>query len=72
MTIKIDGQILKMITGEIRPAQSYSKELKKWIPTGGEEKVFTLYFVSDDEFKTPIIITTKKITANSRASHASP
>ena len=60
MNIKIENVKLKMVSAEMRPAQKYDKDTKKWLPTGEEEKQFEYVFVSEDEFSEKITLTSKK------------
>jgi len=55
----LDNYILKMVSSKMRPEQSFDKETKKWISTGREEKHFEYIFVSNDEFKTKIVLESK-------------
>jgi len=59
MEFKIENLILKMVSAEMRPAQSYDKDTKKWIKSGGEEKFFEYILVSDDEFSEKIVLNSK-------------
>jgi len=56
----LDNYILKMISMQEVPARNYNKETKTWIPTGGVEKLFELIFVSDDEFKTKVVLNSRQ------------
>jgi len=42
------------------PARSYDKASKQWLPTGGMEKLFEYVFVSDDEFKTKVVLNSRQ------------
>jgi len=53
--------ILKMVSSSERPAQRYDQEFKKWIKIeGATEKFFEYIFVSNDEFKTKVVLNSKQ------------
>jgi len=60
MVIESEVLILKMVSGEMRPAQEYSKEAKKWIPIPGkEEKYFEYILVTDDLVGEKVVFNSK-------------
>jgi hypothetical protein len=57
----LDNYILKLVSMSERPAQRYSAESKKWEKIeGATEKYFEYIFVSDDEFRTKVVLSSKQ------------
>jgi len=57
----LQNYILKVVSISERPAQRYDAESKKWVKIeGAVEKFFEYIFVSNDEFKTKIVLSSKQ------------
>jgi len=57
----LTNYILKLISISERPAQRYDSESKKWVKIDGAvEKYFEYIFISDDEFKTKVVLNSKQ------------
>jgi hypothetical protein len=51
MSARIENVKLKMIEGYTLPNQTYNKETKAFVKTGGEKQFYRYTFISNDEFK---------------------
>lgn len=57
----LTNYILKMVSSSERPAQRYDSESKKWVKIDGAvERFFEYIFVSNDEFKTKVVLNSKQ------------